>query len=56
MEDIIYKLRNDLEVFKSKELESTFIEMINQKRKHILVIGCILRHPGMGPNNLMIIS
>ena len=40
--------RNDLEIvmYKSKELESSFVELINQGKKNI-VIGCIYRHPCM---------
>ena len=38
--DLIYKLRNDLKIFKSKELESAFIEIINSKHKN-LIVGCI---------------
>ena len=39
-----YKTRNDLNIYKSAELESTFIEIINYKKLNILV-GCICRHP-----------
>ncbi|NQY31538.1 MAG: endonuclease/exonuclease/phosphatase family protein, partial [Flavobacteriaceae bacterium] len=41
-----YKPRPDLNIYKSKELESTFIEIINQKEKNIIV-GCIYKHPFM---------
>ena len=40
-----YKLRKDLEIYKSKQLESTFIE-VNLKNEKIL-IGCVYRHPSM---------
>ena len=40
-----YKLRKDLEIYKSKQLESTFIE-VNLKNEKI-VIDCIYRHPSM---------
>ena len=40
-----YKLRKDLEIYKSKQLESTFIE-VNLKNEKI-VIGCIYRHQSM---------
>ena len=42
------KQRNDLEnlIYKSKELESTFVEIINPGKKNI-VVGCIYRHPSM---------
>ena len=34
-EGIIYKLRIDLKIFKSKKLESIFIEIINPKHKNV---------------------
>ena len=40
-----YKCRKDLQIYKPKELESTFIE-INQKNKK-LIKGCIYRHPSI---------
>ena len=40
-----YKLRKDLQIYKSKQLESTFIE-VNLKNEKI-VIGCIYRHQSM---------
>ena len=40
-----YKLREDLEIYKSKQLELTFIE-VNLKNEKI-VIGCIYRYPSM---------
>ena len=46
------KCRKDLQIYKPKELESTFIE-INQKNKKLMV-GCIYRHPLVDlsePNN-----
>ena len=48
--NINYKLRNDLKVYKSKELESTFVELIFEKRKNI-IIGCIYRHPTMSTSD-----
>ena len=42
--DISYKLRNDLKIYKPKELESIFIEIINKNSKNIIV-GCIYKHP-----------
>ena len=39
------KLRNDLQVYKFKELESIFIE--KTQNKEIIVVGCICRHPSM---------
>ena len=44
-----YKTRNDLNIYKSAELESTFIEIINHKKSNIIV-GCIYRHPAMDLN------
>ena len=44
--NIKYKLRNDLKIYKSHELESIFIEIINENSKNI-IIGCIYRHPSM---------
>ena len=44
-----YKTRNDLNIYKSAELESTFLEIINHKKLNILV-GCIYRHPVMNLN------
>ena len=40
-----YKLRKDLEIYKSKQLESTFIQ-VNLKNEKILT-GCIYRRPSM---------
>ena len=44
--DINFKIRNDLKIYKYKELESVFIEIINRKGKNTIV-GCIYRHPCM---------
>ena len=46
--DITSKPRNDLDslVYKSKQLESIFIEIINAGQKNTIV-GCIYRHPSM---------
>ena len=41
--DISYKLRNDLKIYKPEQLESTFIEIINKTSKSIIV-GCIYKH------------
>ena len=38
-----YKPRKDLEIYESKNLESTFIEIINPKGKNT-IIGCIYKH------------
>ena len=42
----LYKTRNDLNLYKSAALESTFIEIINHKKSNILV-GSIYRHPAI---------
>ena len=41
-----YKPRNDLNIYKKSELESTFVEIINPKKSNIIV-GVIYRHPSM---------
>ena len=42
--DLSYKTRNDLKMYKSKELESTFIEIVNKKGTNTIA-GCIYKHP-----------
>ena len=39
-----YKPRPDLNIYKSYQLESTFVEIINHKKINF-VIGCIYKHP-----------
>ena len=39
-----YKPRNDLCIYKTAELESTFIELMNTKKSNV-IIGAIYRHP-----------
>ena len=41
-----YKCRNDSNIYKKNELESTFTEIVNPKKSNILV-GVIYRHPSM---------
>ena len=41
-----YKSRKDLSIYKSYEVESTFIEILNSKKGNVIV-GCIYRHPSM---------
>ena len=43
---LVFKPRKDLEIYKSKELESSFIEIINKKSSNDIV-GVIYRHPRM---------
>ena len=42
-----FQPRKDLEIYQSKDLESTFIEVINPKESNDIV-GVIYRHPNMG--------
>ena len=44
-----FKPRKDLEIYESKELESSFIEIINKKSSNDIV-GVIYRHPKMDTN------
>ena len=45
-----YKCRNDLNIYKKNELESTFIEIVNLKKSNIIV-GVIYRHTPMDLTN-----
>ena len=45
--DIKYKLRKDLQIYKSKELQSTFIEVIEPGKNKIIIAGCIYCNPVM---------
>ena len=49
-----FKHRDDLSslLYKSKELESVFIEL-NQKNEQNIVIGCVYRHPCMSINEFL---
>ena len=40
-----YKLRKDLQIYKPKQLESTFIEVVQNKER--IIIGCLYRHLSM---------
>ena len=42
--NIRYKVRNDLKIYKSREVESTFIEIIETKSKN-KIIDYIYKHP-----------
>ena len=35
--DIIYKVRNDLKIYQSEEIESVLIEIINSNERNIIV-------------------
>ena len=50
-----YKPRKDLEniLYKSKQLESTFVEIVNPGKKNIIV-GCVYKHPVMDINEFNI--
>ena len=41
-----YQNRNNLNLYKTNNLESTFIEITNPKKSNIIV-GCIYKHPKM---------
>ena len=46
-----YKLRQNLCIYKSSELESAFIKIMNPKKTKInIIIGSIYRHPTMNLN------
>ena len=47
--NLSYKPRNNLCIYKSTELESTFIEILSPKKTNVIV-GCICRHPHMDLN------
>ena len=43
-----YKVRSDLKIYKPKELELIFIEIMNRgKEKKNIIIGCIYKHSRM---------
>ena len=42
---INYKLRKDLQIYKPRQLKSTFIEVVQNKER--IIIGCLYRHPSM---------
>ena len=44
-----YKTRNDLKIYKTFELESTFVEFCNPKKTNI-IIGSICKNPNMNIN------
>ena len=47
-----YKPRKDLDIYAKKELESTFVEIINKKSSND-VVGVIYRHPTMDTNTFI---
>ena len=46
---VAYKLRTDLQICKTYDLESTFFQIINPKKSNI-IIGCMLEVPDMDLN------
>ena len=49
---INFKPRKDLEIYQSKDLESSFIEIINPKESND-IIGVIYRHPNMNTTHFI---
>ena len=47
-----YKLRKNLQIYVSKELDSAFIEVI-QPGKNKNITGCIYRHPVMELSHIL---
>ena len=45
-QNLRYRSKSDLTLYKSKEIESSFIEIIEPKKKDTIV-GCIYRHPNV---------
>ena len=45
-------VRNYLKLYKKRELESVFIEIINPEGKNLIVV-CIYRHPSMNPTEFI---
>ena len=46
-ENFNYKRRKDLRIYESKKLESVFIEVLSERSKENMIIGCIYKHPEM---------
>ena len=40
-----YKTRNDLKLYKEREIECTFLQIIEPNSKRNKIIGCIHKHP-----------
>ena len=47
-----YKPRKDLEIYNKKQIESTFVEILNEKGKNIIV-GCIYKHHTITQNEFI---
>ena len=50
--DLNYKNRNDLKLYKDKNLESVFIEVLSKFDKNT-IIGCIYKHPNLAIQEFM---
>ena len=50
---MVYKPRTDFQIYKKRDLESTFIEIINPKKNNV-IIGCIYRHHNLDLNDFNI--
>ena len=48
--NLSYKRRNDLCIYKSTEFEATFIEILDPKKKTNVIVDCIYCHPLMDLN------
>ena len=48
--DVKHKIRTDLQMEKSKEIESTFIEVLEPNPKDNQIFGCIYKHPKVSIN------
>ena len=49
-DNLNYKPRKDLEIYETKKIESTFVEIINKTGKNI-IIGCIYKHHTISPKD-----
>ena len=49
-DNLNYKPRKDLEIYETKKIESTFVEVINKTGKNI-IIGCIYKHHTISPKD-----
>ena len=50
--DLNYKSRNNLKLYKDKNLESAFIEVLSKSDKNT-IIGCIYKHPNLAIQEFM---
>ena len=54
-QNVKHKIRKDLKLYKSKEIESTFLEIIENNQKNVIV-GCIYKHPGAAIQEFTILN